>query len=151
APPATQNTGQGAFRPGAHAADGATLLLPVRRGDDVLAEAGVDRPHVIKIDTEGFERRVLAGLARTLDSARPIVVFEWSPDPADAAPNGRDLFPPDYAFYRREPDGRVLGVFRRSVFPLAPLRAEWPESNIFAIPREFEARVRDNPSASRAA
>lgn len=150
-PPTTQNTGTGAFRIGPRSGDEPTVLLPVRRGDDVLAEAGIDRPSVIKIDTEGFERRVLAGLAGTLNSARPIVVFEWSPQTADAGAHGRDLFPEDYAFYRRAPDGRVLRVFRRPVFALAQLSANWPESNIFAIPREFQVRVRADSSASRAA
>jgi FkbM family methyltransferase len=150
-PPTTQNTGTGRFRPGPRRGNETMLLLPVRRGDDVLADAGIERPSVIKIDTEGYERRVLAGLAQTLEAARPIVVFEWSPHTSDAAPHGRDLFPRDYTFYRRAPDGRILGVFRRPVFQLAKVSGKWPEANIFAIPNDFHARVRADSSASRAA
>lgn len=36
-------------------------------------------PDVIKVDTDGFDGRVLQGAAATLDRARPHVIFEWHP------------------------------------------------------------------------
>lgn len=49
--------------------------VPVRRGDDVLREAGL-RASVVKIDAEGFEPYVLEGLERTLEQDRPAVLME---------------------------------------------------------------------------
>ncbi|MBX9634038.1 MAG: FkbM family methyltransferase, partial [Magnetospirillum sp.] len=51
--------------------------LPVMRGDEALA--GLARVDVIKIDTEGFEAKVLAGLKETLARHRPVVLFELTP------------------------------------------------------------------------
>lgn len=45
--------------------------------DDVLPRgAPID---VLKIDTDGFDGRILAGARRTLATEQPVVVFEWSP------------------------------------------------------------------------
>jgi FkbM family methyltransferase len=56
--------------------------VQVRVGDDELADLvddharGVRPLRLVKIDVEGFECRVLAGLRRTLREAKPIVVTE---------------------------------------------------------------------------
>ena len=146
-PSTTNNTGTGAFDV---AAAGHTISLPVRRGDNVLAEAGVDAVSFVKIDTEGFEARVLDGLRRTLIAARPVVWFEWSPRSAADRPDVRDLFPEGYAFYRRKPDLTRLVVFRRVAPVLERLVSPWPETDILAIPAEFLSQVSTNPSAARA-
>jgi hypothetical protein len=104
----------------------------------------------LKIDTEGFEARVLSGLCRTLAVARPVVWFEWSAALTAERADARDLFPDGYAFYRRAPDPSALGIFRRRVGLLEPLRDRWPEADILALPGDFAARVATNPSAARA-
>jgi FkbM family methyltransferase len=38
-----------------------------------------ERPDVIKVDTDGFDGRVLAGGRMLLETARPTVLFEWHP------------------------------------------------------------------------
>ncbi len=53
--------------------------LPVRRGDDALAELSVPAVQLVKIDTDGFEAEVLAGLRDTLRRDRPAIVMEYSP------------------------------------------------------------------------
>jgi FkbM family methyltransferase len=146
-PPASHNTGTGSF---AHPASAGSIPLPIRRGDDVLVDVEA-RPNFIKIDTEGFERLVLRGLARTLADARPLVFFEWSPGDLADGDHARDLFPERYLFYRRQPDAAMLGVFRRSVLALEPLAGAWPESDILAVPVEFLDRARRSPSGARAA
>lgn len=50
--------------------DGGDVAVPVRRGDDLDAPA----PDVIKIDVEGGEREVLAGMPDALAHARFVVV-----------------------------------------------------------------------------
>lgn len=146
-PSSTNNTGTGAF---GVSASSSTVTLPLRRGDEVLAEMGASGVGFLKIDTEGFERHVLRGLSRTLAAARPVVWFEWSPRTAAGRADARDLFPEGYAFYRRAPDRPALGLFRRAAGRLEPLTSPWPETDILAVPGDFAARVATNPSAARA-
>lgn len=146
-PSTTNNTGTGAF---GVSASGQTVTLPIRSGDEVLAEADGSRVSFLKIDTEGFEGHVLRGLSRTLGAARPVVWFEWSPRMAADRTDARELFPDRYAFYRRAPDQSALGVFRRPAGQLEPLTGRWPEADILAVPGDFASRVATNPSAARA-
>ncbi len=50
------------------------LTVRVARGDSVVADEGVPRPDVLKIDVEGFEGEVLDGLPTVLKSIRDVVV-----------------------------------------------------------------------------
>jgi len=52
-----------------------TVKVPVVTLDAVVEERGLE-PGLIKIDTEGFEVPVLQGSKKTLETHRPIVVFE---------------------------------------------------------------------------
>lgn len=71
--PITSMQGSGSFlfadRP---AAD----QLPIVCGDDYVEQNQLPLPDVIKIDTEGYDIRVLAGLKRTLAKSRPAVIME---------------------------------------------------------------------------
>jgi FkbM family methyltransferase len=146
-PPTTHNRGTGAFgqpRSG-------SVTLPIRRGDDVLADVGATAPNFIKIDTEGFELHVLEGLAKTLAAARPIVLAEWLPPALATSDEGRALFPDGYAFYRRRPDDAAFGVFRLAHRRLELLSDTWPDTDILAVPVEFRERIASDPLAARAA
>lgn len=52
-------------------------ILPVRRGDDYFKARTIRNIDLIKIDVEGFERDVLAGLQGTIERDRPTIVFEF--------------------------------------------------------------------------
>jgi len=57
-------------------------LVPASTLDDLVASSRhVD---VVKIDTDGYDGRVLQGASRILDSHRPVVQFEWHPALATA-------------------------------------------------------------------
>ena len=76
--------------------------LPLRRGDDVLAEGLAPPPDLIKIDVEGYEPLVLKGLANTLAKHRPIVALEYPERGVALYPNGGSplaLMPENYLFY----------------------------------------------------
>jgi hypothetical protein len=54
--------------------------------DELLAKDRIAPPMLVKIDVEGFEPRVLAGMNRTLDRHHPTVVFEaLNPDALHAS------------------------------------------------------------------
>ncbi len=50
--------------------------VPVRRLDDFLAEQGIPRVDLIKLDVDGFEHKIIRGAARTLRESRPLLVME---------------------------------------------------------------------------
>jgi len=43
---------------------------------DALVAAGLERPHMIKIDVEGHEPEVFSGLVQTIRTYKPIIFFE---------------------------------------------------------------------------
>jgi FkbM family methyltransferase len=100
--------------------------VPLRTGDGLLA--GEKLPlSALKIDTEGAEARVLAGLGDRLRRDRPLVVFELL-DPGEAAARKlTGLLPEDYRFFLLE------GIKRRR----ATLRS-WTggHGDIVAVPAE---------------
>jgi len=56
---------------------GATpISIEVRRADTYRIENRLPAPNVVKIDVEGFEPQVLAGMQKTIFETRPIVFFE---------------------------------------------------------------------------
>jgi FkbM family methyltransferase len=50
--------------------------VTVRKGDDLLCD---ERPSLIKIDVEGFECNVIAGLADTIKTHHPVIITEIFP------------------------------------------------------------------------
>ena len=52
------------------------VKIQVRRGDTARKELNIPMPDVIKIDVEGFEAEVIAGLAETIAAKRPVIFFE---------------------------------------------------------------------------
>lgn len=93
--PASANLGTGSFCPGVNH-NSAAGSLRVRRGDDVVAELGLTRLDIIKIDTEGFEARVLAGLRDSLERFGPVVVVEIAMATHGCGIDVASLFPPGW-------------------------------------------------------
>jgi FkbM family methyltransferase len=59
------------------------IKVRARRLDDYVAETGV-RPDIVKVDAEGAEPQILAGMTHTLTTVRPMITIEVAPDPTDA-------------------------------------------------------------------
>ena len=59
------------------------LVVPAVSLDGFVAQSGVRSPDLVKIDVEGAESLVLAGMERLLRDARPVVLCEV--DDRDAA------------------------------------------------------------------
>lgn len=128
--PMKSNLGTGSIVAAGDAADD-MLEVPVTTGDELMKDEK-EPLAAVKIDTEGAEKRVLAGLAGTLVRDRPLVVFELLDDSAAVARDLQALFPPDYRFF-------VLGNVKRRRFHLRPWQAG--HGDIVALPAERESWV----------
>jgi FkbM family methyltransferase len=53
-----------------------SVTVPTRRLDDLMAERGLERLDLVKIDVEGHERQVLEGAKATLGRFQPALVIE---------------------------------------------------------------------------
>jgi len=87
---------------------GERIQVQVRAGDAVRRELQLPAPDVIKIDVEGFEPNVFAGLARTITEKRPIIVFEHSHLSDEQV---GQLVLPDYLRYFLLYDGTASATF----------------------------------------
>ncbi|NHK97927.1 FkbM family methyltransferase [Rubrivivax benzoatilyticus] len=67
-----------AYGAGNHVEPSGALVVPVRTIDSIVAEAGIDRLDLLKIDVEGYESEVLRGARETLRTFRPTVVMEFN-------------------------------------------------------------------------
>lgn len=107
----------------------ASFDVETRRLDTVLAEAGVGRLDLMKIDVEGFEWPVLQGAENSIERFRPQVVFEYNEEYASRGGATPAIFED---FFRRH--RYRLAVMGRS--GARSLTAEaWPSSgDIWAVP-----------------
>lgn len=124
-------------------------------GDKYLAEQGIDRVDVIKVDTDGYERLALIGLNNILSKNRPIVVFELNnvdggfrskEEILKTFPDAYDFYYLDVNSFKRFRDFYVLkfgsyayifGPWVRGKYTLKPFDFCFNEAtNILAIPRE---------------
>jgi len=133
-------------------APSATTFLSVRRGDGVVKEFALSPVRAIKVDVEGHEEQVIAGLADTIFFDRPLVIFEW-----DSARNGTGCFEKlaDYHFFTQPWElsgGRAWRPFARGFDAarpprLVPVRVENLAgryvSMVVAIPEEKMEGVSD--------
>lgn len=84
--------------------------ITIRRGDEVQRELSLPLPDVLKVDVEGFELQVFAGLRETITAHRPVMFFEHIML-TDA--QVRELCPPDGALLFILDDGQLTEDFAR--------------------------------------
>ena len=121
--------------------------LPIRRADDVVAELGINRVDLVKIDVEGLEEEIFRGLKETIARFRPLVAFEYHGDltslesfrSIQASLPGYNFAEVSYGFPSAGALGQVVSVLRYGSRPLL-LLVESPEArtyeNLLAIPFE---------------
>lgn len=112
-----RNTGAGSFIPEHDALNRPAGSLRVVNGDEYLDSLGLHRVDLVKIDVEGFESNVLAGLRRTLERHRPRVLMEFS-ETTRAALGSRQaleaLLPAGYRIRKVRSNRPFLVFFNRS-------------------------------------
>jgi FkbM family methyltransferase len=84
------------------------IQVQIRGGDAVRRELRLPAPHVIKIDVEGFEPCVFAGLKETIAEHHPILFFEHTFLSDEQI---RGLRPKDYLLYFVQDDGSITTDF----------------------------------------
>jgi FkbM family methyltransferase len=72
------NSGTGSFVSDCRGNSKTPIILPIREGDKVIKEIGINPVSLIKVDVEGFEPLVFQGLGQTLKRDRPIIIMEIS-------------------------------------------------------------------------
>lgn len=108
------------------ASGGASRRLDVALdvGDRLVEEEGLTPPDLIKIDTEGHEADVLAGLARTIAKHKPKIFFEHISLSDDEV---KKLALPDYRLGSvSDRTGEITAIFDRSVGHNSVL---WPKTS----------------------
>jgi FkbM family methyltransferase len=84
------------------------IQVQIRNGDAVRRELRLPCPNVIKMDVEGFEPNVIAGLSGTISECRPVIIFEhhWLADD-----QVRRCAPSGYRLYFIHDDGAITTDF----------------------------------------
>lgn len=133
-PPSGANEGTGSLLP---AAEIAPILVPVRRGDEIVREDALPLPTIVKIDVEGAEADAFTGLRDTLLAARPFILMELLGATRERVADEAGL--------------RALLYPDAELFNLAPRRGAWDyvirpfdfdsAFELFVAPREAAARI----------
>lgn len=72
------NNGASTFTPSLKSEHFAIENSPVYNGDDIIDQHHINRIDFIKLDVEGFEAKVIAGLKRSIKKHLPIIIMEWN-------------------------------------------------------------------------
>ncbi|MBN1824067.1 MAG: FkbM family methyltransferase [Endomicrobiales bacterium] len=119
APVNSHNTGTGTFVAG-HEPGNNTLYkkLEIKNADEYIAGLGLDRIDLIKIDVEGFERRVLNGLKDTIKKYRPAIFMEYSESTAGTFASAEEFkdFLAGYRISRVTANKTVLFFFNKPCY-----------------------------------
>lgn len=91
---------------------GRCISIPIRRGDDVQRDLNLPLPDVVKIDVEGFEPEVIAGMSNLISRQQPVIFFEYQ-FLTDEEIKG--LIPPGYDILLMLDDGTLTKDFSRRV------------------------------------
>jgi len=113
--------------------------LRIERGDDYLAEHGIDRVSLVKLDVEGLEVEVLRGLRRTIAASRPLIIMEYRGETRRALAHQDVLesLAPEYVPWALEIGPSGLGkYFRRAVAVATRFYPEREYGHIILVPRE---------------
>lgn len=114
------NGGPVGYSLGRHADGAASETVRTVRLDDVVAEAGIDRVDVVKLDVEGAEEVALRGATDLLSRCRPTVLFELQPAAPTVSSGDHDgawqlLAGLGYQLFAMDDDGELVPIDRPRV------------------------------------
>ena len=149
--PPAGNQGMGSYVLDNGNQSGVVTRLQVVIGDEYMVQRGIERVDLMKIDVEGYEKNVLAGLVKTLERSRPVVVLEVTvtKDRDELFTSQSELsgaFPANYQFAVL-PDESDPEDFRTGRYEITPFTATSPSFlldgvwTVIAFPSEKSAKV----------
>ena len=106
-------------------------FVPVRIGDDVLDELGLDEPGIIKVDVEGAEAEVFEGLRGTIARAKPICFFEVLPNYVVGVE--QTVIAAEAAAANREASAELMRYFKGLGYQIRQIAADGSEHAIDAF------------------
>jgi len=110
--------------------------LEVVKGDEAFEKYGINKVDFLKVDVEGFEKKVFDGLKNNMRKNRPIVVFELLKATRDAFGGFEGMkktFPEDYDFLRFSKASRDGGSYKTAPFDYD---AVYKRKDVIACPIE---------------
>jgi hypothetical protein len=100
----------------------------------------LERLDFIKIDVEGFEKKVLCGLEKTLERFRPILLVEYSELTKASFSNSAEftsIFPSNYCVLKVTKNHAHHLVLNSPSYALKPFDFNKPGGNVCCIPGEL--------------
>lgn len=95
--------------------EGELLPIVLRKGDDLLREAGViNDVDFIKIDVEGHEAEALIGLQDTITNQKPLILLEWRTDKTLKDFDNLDLFKNLFSGYQKY---SITTTYSKKIYP----------------------------------
>jgi FkbM family methyltransferase len=88
--------------------NGRQVRVPIYQGDAAVLTFKLPLPDVIKVDVEGFEAEVFAGLRQTIRTTRPVIFFEYLFFTDEQI---RQMIPERYEIRLLLDDGRITADF----------------------------------------
>ncbi len=148
--PPHDNQGTGSFVSEFEDRSSGVTELRVVVGDQYLRAQRVERVDLVKIDVEGYEKSVLAGLVETLERQRPIIVMELTvasdlDEPFKSREELVSAFPGTYEFALLP--SPYAAEFRTGKYEIEPFTATTPsflvdgQWTVVAYPAEKAAAV----------
>ena len=122
-----------------------SIKVAVRNGDKFVRDNKLLPPTLIKIDVEGHEAEVAAGLAATIEAHTPVIVFEILERAlGKAAPFAQMLSASGYRIFKMSGLGRARQLMSfRNTLVLSPYGFERPCENALAIPPRYRDVLQD--------
>lgn len=109
--------------------------LEIKKGDDIVSDLNVSRVSFIKIDVEGMEISVLQGLLHTINTHKPVMFIEMSPESQHTIYNEFKSKLGAYKLYIIQANNPVLFFFDKQECLLKDFVPTKTTQNIICIPQ----------------
>jgi FkbM family methyltransferase len=108
--------------------------IQVDVGDTVIAKKQIEEVHLIKIDVEGFELKVLHGLESTIIRCKPRIIFEFDKNYIQRIQENEDVATALFQFFSKK-NYLLYEIADHGLCIITDTKAFPASCNVFAIPK----------------